>query len=97
MPANGSRRVRQCRGFLASLGRAALLFRARAEWLKLDIGDLEGKITGTSLGLEWNFHRHVGLGFEANGFQIELRDTGDSPYLVDYNQGGLLLYVTGAF
>jgi len=75
----------------------SLMFRAKAEWLNLDIGDLEGKVIGTSLGVEWNFHRHVGVGFSANSFQVELRDTGDNPFLVDYEQNGFLLYVTGAF
>jgi hypothetical protein len=75
----------------------SLMFRAKAEWLNLDVGDLEGKVTGTAIGVEWNFHRHVGVGLSATSFQVELRDTGDDPYLLDFEQSGFLIYATGAF
>jgi hypothetical protein len=83
--------------FLNHTLRRNLILRVRADLIDLDVGDYEGKLTDTSFLLEWYFSRHVGVGVGANRFEIDVRSTGDDPFLVDFSQSGLMGYLAFAF
>ena len=74
-----------------------LILRARADFLNLQVSGLEGTLLDTRVLLEWYFSRHVGFGVGSNTTEIEIRDLGDEPFVVDYRQTGLLGYFTFVF
>ena len=74
-----------------------LILLLKADFLKLEVGDLEGNVLDTRVLLEWYFSKHFGLGVGTNTTEIEIKDVGDDPFSVDYRQSGFLGYVTVAF
>jgi hypothetical protein len=76
-----------------ALGRSWLM-RAEASWLDLEVGDLEGQVTQTHLSFEWLFTRRFALGGALNGGDISVRDTGDEPYVVDFDQSGFYVFLS---
>jgi hypothetical protein len=74
-----------------------LVFRVKADLIDLDVGDFEGKLTDTTVLLEWYFSRHVGVGLGVNRADIDVRDAGEDPFLIDLSQSGVLGYVSFAF
>jgi hypothetical protein len=77
--------------------RPNLIFRVKADFLDLDVGDFEGKVTDTMLLFEWYFSRHVGVGVGANKSDIDVRNVGDNPFLIDFSQSGFVGYFTFTF
>ena len=74
-----------------------LILLLKTDFLRLEVGDLEGNVLDTRVLIEWYFSRHFGLGVGSNATEIEIRDVGDDPFSVDYRQSGFLGYVTLAF
>ena len=77
--------------------RPALLLRLEANFLRLAVGDIEGRLVDTSARLDWYFTRHVGIGGGVNTTNIEYKERGDNPVSVDYRQAGFLAYATLVF
>ncbi|MCP3980078.1 MAG: hypothetical protein GY716_12300 [bacterium] len=74
-----------------------LLLHFEAEYLDLELGDLEGTVTDTSVSIEWYFTEHFGAGIGSSTTDIEVTDAGDDPFSVDYRQSGLNWYLIFAF
>lgn len=83
--------------FISYAFKPRLILLARADFLDVEVGDLEVSLLDTRLLIEWYFSRHVGFGVGTNSTEIQVRDTGDDPFSVDYLQRGLLGYFTFAF
>ena len=83
--------------FLTYAMRPRLLFRVKADFLNLETGDLSGRLLDTTLGVEWYFSEHVGVGLVGNSTAIEVRDRSDNPWTVNYNQRGWVGYFTFVF
>jgi len=83
--------------FMTHAFRPNLVLRMKAEFLDLDVGDFEGKVTDTTLLFEWYFFRHAGVGVGVNKSDIDIRNTGDDPFLIDFSQSGFVGYFSFAF
>ena len=83
--------------FLTYAMRPRLLFKVKADLLNLDTGDLEGRLLDTTVGVEWYFSRHVGVGLLSNSTSIEVKSLGTNPWSVDYSQRGWVGYFTFVF
>jgi hypothetical protein len=77
--------------------RPNLILRVKADFLDLDVGDIEGKVTDTTLLFEWYFSRHAGVGIGLNRSDIDVRSVGDNPFLIDFSQSGFLGYFSFTF
>ena len=77
--------------------RPNLILRVKADFLDLDVGDFEGKVTDTTFLFEWYFSRHAGVGVGLNRSDIDVRNVGDNPFLIDFSQSGLLGYFSFTF
>lgn len=65
--------------------------------LNLDVGDIEGSVSDTRGTVEWFFTRHVGFGAGVTNTNIEVQDTGEDPFRVEYDYGGFVFYFAGVF
>lgn len=74
-----------------------VLFRAKGDFLDVDIGDIEASLTETMLGFDWFFVEHVGIGVGVLGTRIEYKDRTDDPILIDYRQDGFIAYLSASF
>ena len=83
--------------FLTYAMRPRLLFKLKADLMDLSLGDLEGNLIDTIVGVEWYFSRHVGIGLVNNSTNIEVKDTSDNPWAIDYKQQGWVGYFTFVF
>jgi hypothetical protein len=83
--------------FLTYAMRPRLLFKLNANLLDLSLGDLEGTVLDTSIGVEWYFSEHAGVGLMSNTMNIDVRNNGDSPWSIDYKQRGWVGYFTFVF
>jgi hypothetical protein len=83
--------------FLNYAMRPRLLFKLKADFLNIEIGDIEGRVLDTTFGVEWYFTRHVGVGLLSNSTSIEVADRSENPWSVDYRQRGWVGYFTFVF
>jgi hypothetical protein len=83
--------------FLTYAMRPRLLFKLKADLLDLHAGDLEGTVLDTTIGVEWYFSEHAGVGLLSNTMDIDVKDTGDNPWNIEYKQRGWVAYVTFVF
>ncbi len=83
--------------FITYAFKPKLILLAKADFLKLEVGDIEGNVLDTRILIEWYFSHHFGVGVGTNTTEIEIRDVGDDPFSVDYRQSGFLGYLTLAF
>jgi hypothetical protein len=74
-----------------------VIVKLKADFLDLQIDDLDGKVIDTTFLIEWYFSRHVGVGVGTNGTDIDIRDEGDDPFTIDYSVSGLMAYFTFSF
>ncbi len=74
-----------------------LVVKLNASFLDLEFSDIEGNVVDTTFLIEWYFSRHVGVGLGAIGTDIDIRDVGDDPFSISYDQSGLVGYFTFAF
>lgn len=77
--------------------RKNLIFTFTSSALNLDVSDLEGRVGDTRGTVEWFFSRHVGVGVGISRTSIEVRDTGNDPYRVEYSYGGFVAHFSAAF
>lgn len=70
-----------------------VVVKMNASFLDLDIDDIEGKVIETNFAMEWYVARYFGLGLGFNGNDIDIRQTGDNPFTVRYDQRGLVAYM----
>lgn len=73
-----------------------LLFRARADLLNVEFGDLEARLLDMSLMVDWYFTRRVGVSVGAASTELGFKDTGDDPYSVDYRHSGFIVALSVA-
>ena len=69
----------------------------RADFFDISISDLEGNVVDTSLTVEWLFSRHVGIALGTASTRIDIQDTGDDPYKVEWDQSSFLAYLPFSF
>lgn len=74
-----------------------VIFRAYVNFLDLDGGDYEGRLTESAFLFEWYPSTHVGVGGGLSGSEIDFKNTGDDPYSFEYDLSGFLVYVTFAW
>ena len=48
-------------------------FRARLHWIDASIDKYDGRVTNVSLGFNWRFSEHFGLGLNYNDFELDLK------------------------
>jgi hypothetical protein len=73
------------------------VFHGSASFLRLNVGDIEGRLVDTKVLFDYFFSRHVGMGVGFNGTDMSYKDTGDDPLSLDYVQSGALAYLSLAF
>lgn len=83
--------------FLTRTFRGNLVLGIGANLLDLEVSDVEGRVVDTALTFEWFFSEHVGVGVGLNTASIEIRDTSETPYIVEYRQSGILAHLSVAF
>lgn len=74
-----------------------VFFRARGDFLDVDLGDFEASLTETMLGFDWFFVEHVGIGVGVLGTRIEYKDRSGDPLSIDYSQSGAMAYLAASF
>jgi len=73
------------------------VFNASARFLRATIGDVEGRVVDTSVGLDYFFTRHFGVGLGVNGTDLRYDDSGENPVLFEYRQSGAFVHVGMVF
>jgi hypothetical protein len=77
--------------------RPRLLLKVKADFFDLSVSGFEGHLVDTAIGIDWYFSRHVGIGLLSNVTNINIKDTGEDPFNVEYRQSGLVGYFTFVF
>ena len=80
--------------FLKYALKPKLIIDVSANFLDLDYEDFEGKLIETTFLVEWYFTPHFGIGGGFYGNDIEVKDTGSDPFSVEYDQTGMIGYLT---
>jgi hypothetical protein len=77
--------------------RKNVIFSFTSQGLHLDVGDIEGRVSDTRGTVEWFFLKNVGVGGGVTNTNIEVQETGDDPFRVEYDYGGFVFYFAGVF
>lgn len=83
--------------FLSYAFKTRLVLHLNADFMNIEAADIEGRLVDTTILFEWYFTKNFGIGVGTNTTDIEVKDTGDDPFSVDYRQSGFLGYLTFAF
>lgn len=71
-------------------------FRARIHWIDASIDKYDGHVTNLSLGFNWRFSKHFGLGLNYNDFELDLKvRESDWRGRVINRHDGLFLHLSG--
>jgi hypothetical protein len=73
------------------------IFRFTTDVLDLTIGDLDGHINQSKTTVQWFFIKNLSAGVGITTNNIDVRDTGDNPWRVDYRYGGFTVFLGAAF
>jgi hypothetical protein len=64
----------------------------RADWLDVDLGEYSGNMYDVSVGVNWQFSKHVGVGLAYQAFDFEAKVNGtDDNLSIDLAQNGPFL------
>jgi len=74
-----------------------LLFQASAGFLRVNVGDIEGRLIETSLTLDYFFSKHIGIGAGISGTDLRYEDKGNKPLMFEYRQNGFVGYLSAVF
>ena len=83
--------------FLNSAIRKNVIFTFTSQGLHLDVGDIEGRVSDTRGTVEWFFLKNFGVGGGVTNTNIEVQETGEDPFRVEYDYGGFVFYFAGVF
>jgi hypothetical protein len=83
--------------FVAHAFTRKLVLRLGAEVFDLDRDDYSVRVVDTRILFDWYFSRHVGVGVGKSNTTIDFTDESSDGFAVEYEQDGLLAYVTLVF